>query len=502
MDWLLPIAFFALAIGLRLLPHRLAPHGVGVDHWYWKAYIEKYRETKKFPPELPQFIFDDRQWYPPVFPVLSSLLPSKIFDEQGHWLAAFIDIVRMLVLVVLVYWCTDGDATACAIAALIYALTPILITYNLQLNPRGLGALFVDVIVFLSIGIFWFQFSLWWLFPVALMSGVLLLTHKMSTQLFWFLCLFTSVFTLDWRPLALIPMSIVAALLISKGFYHKVLITHWEYVSFWNKHWPWLSAHPIVESPVYGQPGVESSNKYFAAGMKGLLHRVSYLGGFNPWAWMLAVITPAILISSKGLHGAEIQPEALLLWLVGVLAFVLLTTFLPFMRALGNGYLYVYNASFPAALLAAYLWKAYGPQPLLIAGLLAALGASLAVCSLYFRALRESKTLKVDGDLLSAAEYLRGLSGSGPVMCFPQHWHDLVAYKSGKFVLFGGHGYGVTRLEPIFPRVMKPIKNVINHYQVTHLLTYQGYLPDNFIADLPAAEVSDFGLCRLYSFQR
>src|SRR5262249_37511317 len=55
-----------LAYVLRSLPHRLSPQGLGVDHWFWKPYIETYRRERRFPPELPQSLLDEAQWYPPL----------------------------------------------------------------------------------------------------------------------------------------------------------------------------------------------------------------------------------------------------------------------------------------------------------------------------------------------------------------------------------------------------------------------------------------------------
>ena len=90
--------FFAIIISgaiLRYLPHLIAPLGVGVDHWFWKAYIEEYRKTKRFPPDLPQFLLDQHQWYPPLFPLIMARLPEVLFDRFSHILAIGIDLIRL-----------------------------------------------------------------------------------------------------------------------------------------------------------------------------------------------------------------------------------------------------------------------------------------------------------------------------------------------------------------------------------------------------------------------
>jgi hypothetical protein len=38
---------FLLAIGLRVAPVVFSPRGVGIDHWYWKTYVETYRRERQ-----------------------------------------------------------------------------------------------------------------------------------------------------------------------------------------------------------------------------------------------------------------------------------------------------------------------------------------------------------------------------------------------------------------------------------------------------------------------
>ena len=78
------LSYFIFSAVLRLLPHFIAPHGVGVDHWFWKAYIEEYRKNGVFPPVLSQFLLDVYQWYPPLYPLALSKLPKKFFDQYSY----------------------------------------------------------------------------------------------------------------------------------------------------------------------------------------------------------------------------------------------------------------------------------------------------------------------------------------------------------------------------------------------------------------------------------
>ena len=117
----------------------------------------------------------------------------------------------------------------------------------------------------------------------------------------------------------------------------------------------------------------------------------------------------------------------------------------------------------------------------------------------YFMKLKSSKTLKVDSDMDTVINQLKQVP-DGVVLCLPNHWSDLIAYKTNKKVLAGGHGYGFILLEPIWPRLLRPISEIIEEYKVKYLLAIDGFLPEIFINELPTNSITEFGAYRLYAF--
>lgn len=115
----------------------------------------------------------------------------------------------------------------------------------------------------------------------------------------------------------------------------------------------------------------------------------------------------------------------------------------------------------------------------------------------YFWTLRGSKTPKIDADMDRALQCQKGLA-DGVVMCLPQHWHDAVAYRAERPVLFGGHGYGFRRLEPLFPIIRQPVNEIVKKYDVRYLLTYNGHLSERSRGELRAESCMEFGAYRLY----
>ena len=480
-----------LALLLRILPHQLAPEGLGVDHWFWKTYVETYHREREFPPKLPQYLLDEQQWYPPLFPMLISRLPSAVFDRYNHLFAAVIDVVRMLLLLCVTALMTDGNPWALGAAALSYATTPILISYNIQLNPRGLGALFLDTLIVITVWILYLDGSIWLSLPILLLSGLILVTHKMTTQLFWFLCLWGGVLSNEWF-FALIPVSIVVALILSRGFYWKVLRAHWDIVTFWHRNWRWLQAHPIKESPVYGEPGYETPTKMYRKGLIGIFRHLSYLFGYNPAVWFACLVAGGWMIPL----GTNVTIW-ILGWAVLIVLFALSTVFIPFMRCLGSGYLYLYNAAFPAALLWGYATNLSGMDIILWVCFATAIAISSVSIGIFYRKSRTRGTQKIDHYFDNVLNYLK-TAPKGAVVCFPQQSYDVVAYKTGQPVLYGGHGLGFKLLEPIFPRLLLPIKEIIELYKVRYLITLKEYSPANFLADLNYSSVLDFGEYRVY----
>lgn len=484
----------SLAFLVRILPHQLVFGELGVDHWFWKAYTETYLEKRQFPPNLPQYLLDKHQWYPPLFPLLISHLPKSIFNRYSPWLAIGIDMLRMALLLGVAHWISNGDLYVISIAGLIYATTPVLISYNVQLNPRGLGALFLDGLIVLVLWFYLHDSPVWIWILVLLLSGLILLTHKMTTQLFWFLCFASGLLMMDWRLLALIPASILTALLISKGFYWNVMRAHWDIVTFWNRNWRWLQAHPIKESPIYGEKDYETPTKFHRKGMAGVLRHTRYLLGYNPWVWILCVLSAGtlhVVVRDWGLS------PWVFWWMVLTLLFVVSTVFVPFMKCLGSGYFYLYNAAFPAALLWGIVISGNNEGIFIWYGFLIALATSLLAIFLFYRNLKFSKTQKIDYDFENLLDYLKA-SSKGTVMCLPPQWYDAVAYKTGQPVLWGGHGYGFKLLELIFPRLLLSMQEILSRYNVRYLVTLDGYLPQNFIADLACKSSLDFGPYRIF----
>jgi hypothetical protein len=242
-----------VAIVLRIAVARATRAAMSVDSWFWRAYVETCRRERRFPPVLPQYLLDEEQWYPPLFPWLLARIPVLATWERHLGLA--LDLLRLALLMAAAGWIAGGDWRVVLAAGLVYATTPVLILYNVQPNPRALGALFLDALLLVLLAVMTGHGGGPAWAALGLLAGLVLLSHKMTTQLLWFGVAAGALVARDARLLLIVPFSVAAAWLLSGGFYANVLRAHGDIVTFWNRNWRWLQADPIRESPVYGEPG-------------------------------------------------------------------------------------------------------------------------------------------------------------------------------------------------------------------------------------------------------
>ena len=486
-----------LALVLRIAPSAMAPHGAGVDHWFWRLYIREYRRTGQFPPRLPQYILDEHQWYPPLFPLLVALLPERVLDKWSHYVATQIDLVRMSLMLAITGYLTDYQPLAALTAGLVYATTPIQISYNVQLNPRGIAALLLDILLLLVLLRIQGAGPAIWV-PVAMVSALVLLTHKMTTQLMWFIALVLALVYQRLEFAALVPVSVVTAMVLSGGFYWKVLRAHWDIVSFWSRHWRWIGAHPVRESPIYGTGRYERPEKLHKSGLRGVAWHMFIMVGFNPAAWLACLLVVERLLPGSNFLN---YPTPLLLWLVLPCALAALTSFVPLLKCIGAGYLYVYNTSLFASVVFAVTITYTKAQELSTAIALTALVANVAGTAIYYRQFVRNPRNRIDSHLGQLIDELDGRP-AGLVMCMPTGFSEIVTFRTGRPVLWGGHGFGFEKLEPTFPRLLMPIDEVVRRYGVSYLLTLDDMVTAEFEADLPSSTLLQRGPFRLYCFDR
>jgi hypothetical protein len=163
--------------------------------------------------------------------------------------------------------------------------------------------------------------------------------------------------------------------------------------------------------------------------------------------------------------------------------------------------LYLYNTSLLMSLLLGTAFKQTLVPGLSKPFILGAIACNALAVATYYVHFYRNRRARVHAGLEQMIEALRKLP-HGVVMCIPANWYDVIAYKTGQPVLWGGHGYGFRHLEPTFPRFLIPIGEIVTRYQVRYLLTMDGMLTPAAQSELPGSPRVSYGEYHLYCFDR
>jgi hypothetical protein len=461
-----------LFIGLwvRIRPLR-ANATLGVDHWYWLLCAEDVKRRRRLPPRLPYFMLEiEEQWYPPLFAGLLALLPTKWLKDHGGKMSQLIDLIQGLVIFLGVLWFSDSPAIA-FLSGVSYIFAWFPFSYNTQLQPRGLA----NLLLTLAMGGLWSyidtgSFNMW--VGVLVISVILLFLHKMTVQMWVIYLLGFSVWAWDWKILVLIPASVLLALIVSKGFYIKILRAHWDIISFWHENIKYLGSHQYYESSLYWKEGF-ASTAFHQRVWRHQVRKLLSLFKYNAFILLFPVLAYHTVSHSQG----KLQ-SFLCLWLGMTYLWALMTTFVPYFLALGAGHYYLYQTFFPLFLLTALSihFMTVSLQSWLFVFWGIGLVYSVVKWETYCRSITLHKTANVGDDLKEVLNYLKALPKDG-IFCIPFQLPDGVACWARKKVFWGGHSYGFhTLLKPYFPVMRQDVKETLKSKPLNYLLFWRGYL--------------------------
>jgi hypothetical protein len=461
-----------------------------VDHYYWLLAARAYRSRSRLPARIPgkYLLEDERQAYPPFLGWLLSLLPEGLLTSGlTRWYAQIVD--GILAALMLSYaWTAGLPVASAAVIVLVIGTAPVLAAYNTQLTSRAFGNLFLVIAVlfaasshppddFRSVALLAFA---------TIAAAAVVLTHKMSFQLLAFCWPTWAVIEGDWRLALIPPAGIALSLLITGPQFAKLQWrAHAEIVAFWHKHRNELGAHIFNDSPVYGNEK-RGRTLFHQPGFRGALTHLIRAFSYNPFGW-LAPIT--LLWSSS-------PPDWVVVWTVGPLVLAVLTLYVPQLRCLGGGHLYVFNSVAPSSL----WWSFAVAQGNWRTFLLLAFATAVALFALReaYRT-RKAGAAARDPFYRAALDHLADLSPDR-LTVFPFTAAEEAAFRTPHAVLWGGHGLRFPQLAPVFPVLRKPVGTILRDYRCGLLLFDTRYWPEGealLARELPGAVTLEFGPWRL-----
>src|SRR5438876_917345 len=491
---LVGLGLVGLALYLRLRIF-IGTRPGGVDTWYYLASAEALRAQKRLPISLPQYLLhDEKESYPPVFPLFLALLPKEWLRSYFWLVSPIIDALHLLLLYFLAFRLTDS-VLAAGTAGLIYAVTPQLISETRNLNGRAFASLLqtITMLVLLrsaipSAGPSAFltgpgDYGLW-IVGVVLVA-ILYNTHT-STTIAFLVSVTTLSLIFGERRLFLAGLvGLPVAVLISGGYYLRVIQNHLHAARFWIRNVNYTRAHQVEDSPLFSKQNGSGTPR------RGLYRSSLQLGvrvlGENPF--ILAMLVTPLPDNVWAAH--------MYWWAVAVLGRALLTTFGGPLRILGPGFHYMKTSVFPSAyVLSVTVNIQEGALTPVGLALLISIIASVAAIAYFYRlmARRETEhTAQTPPDLAEAASFLRSLPG-GRVLVLPTMYADFVAYAAGKAVVWGGHSGDLSRFEEFFPVLRKPLEYFVRRYAVDYIVLDHTYVsPEQLGIDSNVEPLDRFG---------
>src|SRR5258708_8763194 len=260
---LVGMAVVGLALYLRLRVFIGRQPG-GVDTWYYLASAQALRTQKRIPISLPQYLLHDQtESYPVVFPLFLALLPED-WLRRNHWLVSpLIDAAHLLLLYLLAFRLTDS-VLAAGIAGLIYAVTPQLVSETRNLNGRAFASL-LQTLAMLALlrsdipsdgptSILLGQSDLVPTTVAAVLIALLYNTHTSTTIAFVVSAATLSLVKGHPRFIVLALLGLPLAIVLSGGYYLRVIQNHLYAARFWMRNVGLPLPHPINDSPILGLP--------------------------------------------------------------------------------------------------------------------------------------------------------------------------------------------------------------------------------------------------------
>jgi len=425
-----------------------------VDQWYWLKYRKAVREQKKCPPNLPEYLIELKQWYPPIFGWFISILPDNFF-KYSSMITQLLSLLRLLLIVIFSYLIDIEHSISLFLAVIIYLTAPILIYYDNQINSRVFGAILVDILVLLFFGYFEYDL-LYLLIPIFIFTITLLFTHKMSHQLYLFILLGLSIFYITITP---ILIYIVANLIAIKFFnYKKYLKHHIEIVKFWHRNRYNLGAHQFYESSIYGKNNFVYINRLHGDGIKSFIKKFSLIIGMFPLILFL-------------LFNIDITNFLDFILFLTIL-FMFLTSFFDKLLCLGAGSLYSYNL----VTISSYFILSSNIEFHLINITLLSIVSILTIFSI-FKFYKGLKKRDKNTQFENAINFLKN-SNLDRIVILPFQLPDEISYKTDKKVFWGAHGYGFLWLEPYFPIFNEKIEKAIDDWNLGAVLLQKDYWPE------------------------
>jgi len=446
----------------------------GVDVWTRLTEADLIRKNShKIPGRISKrFIIDGYFDYPPLFPWLLSFIPKDTLKAYQGLVAPVFDAIHCIFVYLIALHLTQNISVA-LLSQLIYMLTPLVALENSYLTPRSFGYLnftlaFYPMIIYVATGN-----SVFLLF--SLISTVLIfLTHRFATQSLLFLTILFSFLHLTPVYIGIYVSSFIIAVLLTRGYYLRVLKGHLSNIYFWVGTYHYRFAHQIRGLKKTQHKTDFISLVYF------FLEKLSPLGLLGTNTWILSAFFIALFPSR--INTLLVIPNiqlTLSMWVIScyVLAIVVLSwkKLIP----IGEGQRYVEMATAPTAILSSilffsFLTTSFAPYAI---GILICLLLVNIVIILYTQrsVVLKDKNRTLTKDLMDMYTYINTLPKTPRIICIPHQITTMTLYNTKADILVNADNPGLLRITDIYPILTTSLENLKKRYNLNYLLLRESF---------------------------
>jgi len=444
----------------------------GVDVWTRLLEIEHVKENKhRIPGKIKKgFIIDGFFDYPIIFPWLFSFFSKKFLLKIQGLVSPFFDSLQNI-LVFYITFSLTGSLPASLLAQVMYSLIPIIPIENSYLTPRSLGY-FNFTLAFYPLLLFHINQNPLLLLLSLFFTCTLFLTHRFALQSLVFISLFFSVIDRSYWYILNIILGFGIAVILTKGFYLRVLKGHLYNIYFWIVNYKYRFAHQIYRLKLVRR--TDWVGKVYS-----LLSLFSPIFLFAVNIWAFSAFIYLFLYFQRSLNfPTNIIYLKMSFWIIFFYIFGSIVLRIKRLIPIGEGQRYMEMVSVPSVILSSvlffYFFNQYGIIVALLMGIIL-LGNLFVILFFQIKGIITDKNRSLTKDLQNTYNFINRLKGVPRIICIPHQITTMTVYNTKADVLVNADNPGLMEIQEIYPILKKSIPYLKEKYSLDYLLLRESF---------------------------
>jgi hypothetical protein len=450
----------------------------GVDVWTRFLEADMVRKNNhRIPGKITKgFIIQGNFDYPPLFPWILSFVPKKALEKLQGFVSPFFDAIQCLVVFIIAYQLTNNLLLA-LLAQVIYMTIIIVALENSYLTPRSFGYLNLTLALY-PLLLYTTNHNNWALITGYIFATLIFLSHRFATQSFLFASIFFTIYERNPFYLIIFILGFLTALLLTKGYYLRVLQGHWMNIYFWIINYEHRWSHQLVNQ------SKTETKKDFVSIASLMISKLSPITLIGLNCWLLSAFLLMFLrleYYSLGIVASPIYTK-FAAWILFFYFWAILILSVKRLLPIGEGQRYLEMATVPSTILTSVLFFRFLNSPyrviaLIILGGMLVINLSIIIFA-QMKIVIKDRTRSRTKDMDNAFEFINKLKEKRPrIICVPHQITTMTLYNSKADVLVNADNHGLVYggIMDFYPILKKSIKDLAKQYKLDYLLLRESY---------------------------